>query len=998
MFRPRLACTFLRILLFAVLSSAYALSSQGRAPAGQSARAQTVAYQMYGIDFSPYENGQDPNKDPTVTADQIKARLTIIAPYTKWARSFSMTTGLENIPPIARSMGLKVAAGAWISKNLSQNDQEIANLIAAANAGNVDIAIVGSEALLRGDVTEAQLLAYMAQVRAAIPSSIPVTAADTWDVLLAHPNVIAASDVVFANFYPYWEGKSIDAAVCDVATNYLRLVAASGMKQVMVSEAGWPSGGNAYGAALPTPANEAQFALQFVTWARTYNVAYFYFEAFNEEWKVSQEGPQGAYWGIWDEYGNLKPWMQPIFDGQSLGSNCTGIPCGAGDPSVAFTFVPPYGDSSDYLEGQECHADQFSNDMAIYIKVGGGWWTKPTFASPVTPLNVDGSWTCNIRTGVGDEFATDIAGFLIRNTYSPPQLSGQSSLPTELYQNSLANLQVSRSVQSISGLVTISGYPLPGVAMGLTGAQNGSTLTAPDGKYSFYNLSSSGPDTVTPSDSPFTFTPPSQTFQTIVGNQMANFSATPVTYLLNVTKTGAGSGGVNSSDGTLNCGATCSYSYLAGDQVSLSATPTQGSVLSTWSGCDLIQNNVCMVAMNSNRTVSAKFDFVPAYAMIHTFSGPDGSVPYSTLAMDKAGNLYGTTFNGGAGYGTVFRLKLANGHWVLNPLYTFMGGSDGAGPTSGVVFGPDGSLYGTTTFGGGGGCNGIFLGCGTVYRLRPPLTACKSVLCPWTETVLYRFQGGSDGLYPMYGALLFDKAGDIYGTVYGGGVHAGEVYELTPSGGGYTFNTLYGFTGGADGGLPYSALVFDSAGNLYGTTSSGGNPGCELGCGVVFELTHGGSGWTEKVLYSFTGGSDGGEPFAGVIFDTQGNLYGGTFTDQGGGGGALFELTPSNGSWNFNLLYGLSGYGGPVNSLSLDSVTGNLYGTTSDDGANGWGGAFKLTPSSGGWTYEPLYDFTNGSDGAQPYGGLVIDSSGHLFGTTTHGGNNSNGVVYEIMP
>lgn len=257
-------------------------------------QAGTVSNPLYGIDFSPYENGQNPNINPYVSADQITARLQIIAPYTQWIRSFSMTTGLENIPPIARSFGLRVAAGAWISANLTQNDQEIANLITAANAGNVDIAIVGSEVLLRGDVSESQLIAHMTQVRQAIPSNILVTTADTYGELISHPNIIAASDVVFGNFYPYWEGQSINNAVCALVSEYNQLQSASGSKQIIVSETGWPSGGDAVGAAVPSPANAAQYSLQFVTWARSNNVAFFYFEAFNEEWKVRDEGPQGA--------------------------------------------------------------------------------------------------------------------------------------------------------------------------------------------------------------------------------------------------------------------------------------------------------------------------------------------------------------------------------------------------------------------------------------------------------------------------------------------------------------------------------------------------------------------------------------------------------------------------------------------------------------------------------------------------------------------------------
>ncbi len=1008
------------IPLFAVSSMPVSAQSSGRVvptdakpqlhsqakQTGNGNRSQTVSYPLYGIDFSPYENGQDPNKNPNVSADQIRARLQIIAPYTAWVRSFSVTTGLENIPPIAHSMGLKVAAGAWISSNSTQNNQEIGNLISAANAGNVDVAIVGSEVLLRGDISEAQLLAYMAQVRAAIPPNIPVTTADTYGVLLGHPNIIAASDVIYANFYPYWEGKEIDYALCALVADYNQLIQAAGSKQVIISEAGWPSGGNAVGAALPTPANAAQFFLQFVTWARANNVAFFYFEAFNEEWKVENEGPQGAYWGIFDEYGTLKPWMQPVFDGQTLGSNCTGVPCGPGNPSITFTYVPPYGALNAVLEGQECHVPPGNNAMAVYIKVNGGWWTKPYFSNPATPLNVDGSWTCNIRTGGIDEDATDIAAFLIPSTYSPPLLSGAPSLPQELYQNSLANLQTSRSVNSISGTITAGGYALPGVTVSLTGAENQTTQTAPDGNYSFYNLSFSGPYTVTPTSGQFTFNPQSQTFQTVVGNQVANFSTSPVSYLLTVGATGSGTGTIASSDSSINCGAACSYNYIAGDQVVLTASANQGSVLTSWTGCDLIQQNRCTVSMNSNRALTANFAPSPTLTKLHDFTGGlDGSVPYSTLVMDKAGNLYGTTLNGGVyGYGGVFQLKKLGNGWSVVPLYSFKGGNDGAGPLTGVVFGPDGALYGATTFGGGGTCQGgVYAGCGTVFRLTPPVTvACKTLFCPWNETVLHRFTGGSDGLYPMYGPLVFDNSGNIYGTTYGGGGvgrGAGVVYELTRLGNNWIETILYAFSGGPDGGLPFAGVILDSSGNLYGTTVAGGNSGCELGCGTVFQLTLSDSHWTENVLYTFTDGTDGGEPYAGVALDGGGNLYGATGLDGALGGGTLFQLAPSNGKWLFTLMYSLAGYdSGPQNSLLFDPQTGNLYGTTLGDGANGWGSAFKLTPSTGGWTYESLYDFTGGADGSQPYGSLLIDSSGNLYGTTAHGGNNSQGVIFQIKP
>ena len=244
--------------------------------------------------------------------------MQVIAPYTVWARSFSSTNGNENTPSVARQLGLKIAANAWISSNQAQNTVEISNLIAAANAGLVDVAIVGSEAILRNDVTVLQLIAYMQQVRQAIPSSIPVTTADVWGTFIANPSLIAASDVVFGNFYPYWEGTSISNAMCSLQQEYQQLVKASGSKTVVISETGWPSAGNAVGAAVPTVANANLFALQFLTWAHSNNIQSFYFEAFDEDWKVASEGPQGANWGLWDENASLKAGMGAFFNGEQV--------------------------------------------------------------------------------------------------------------------------------------------------------------------------------------------------------------------------------------------------------------------------------------------------------------------------------------------------------------------------------------------------------------------------------------------------------------------------------------------------------------------------------------------------------------------------------------------------------------------------------------------------------------------------------------------------------
>ncbi|MGB8889517.1 MAG: choice-of-anchor tandem repeat GloVer-containing protein [Candidatus Korobacteraceae bacterium] len=391
------------------------------------------------------------------------------------------------------------------------------------------------------------------------------------------------------------------------------------------------------------------------------------------------------------------------------------------------------------------------------------------------------------------------------------------------------------------------------------------------------------------------------------------------------------------------------------------------------------------------------------YQVIHNFTGADGELPDS-LTIGRGGSLYGTTYLGGqANAGTVYKLTPKNSAWVFSSLYSFSGVADGANPNATVTIGPDGDLYGTTV--GGGDSNGD----GTVFKLTPPATACKTALCPWTETVLHRFSGNPDGRWP-YAAVAFDNAGNLYSTTFSGGSggsgnNNGIVFKLTPSGGGWTESILYSFQAAGDGANPAAEVIFDNAGNLYSTAELWG-PGSN---GTVFRLTPSGGGWTEDTLYPFQGGNDGGYPYAGLISDQSGNLYGATTCDGSGAGGTAFQLTPSGGSWTFSLLHsftwnGTCTYGpGPWYSLTMDQA-GNLYGTTYEGGANGVGTVFKLAPSGGGWTYTDLYDFTPVSGGNSPYSNVVIDSQGNLYGTAAVGGTGSCGsngwcgVVWEITP
>lgn len=375
------------------------------------------------------------------------------------------------------------------------------------------------------------------------------------------------------------------------------------------------------------------------------------------------------------------------------------------------------------------------------------------------------------------------------------------------------------------------------------------------------------------------------------------------------------------------------------------------------------------------------------FTVLHSFTGgADGDQPTAGLTLDRAGNLYGTTTYGGTRHaGAVFKLAHSGAGWVLYPLYSFQGSADGGNPNARVVFGPDGSLYGTTT-------DGTPYGYGSVFNLRPPVASCRASFCPWTVNVLYSFTGHADGGAPEYGDLVFDSTGNIYGTTSAGGLQScgggscGVVFRLAHSNGGWTESPIYSFTGGNDGYEPYSGVIFDNAGNLYGTTFEGG----ANFTGTVYELTLSGAGWRETTLSSFVGES--GYPFGGVILDQQGNLYGTTIV-----GGTAFELQPDDGSWAYTLLHTFTGYAGPAGSLTRDAA-GNLYGTSEGDGLYQNGTVFKLTPSNGGWAYTDLHDFTGGRDGGFPVGSVAVDSQGNLYGTANSGGSDGGGVVWQITP
>jgi len=412
----------------------------------------------------------------------------------------------------------------------------------------------------------------------------------------------------------------------------------------------------------------------------------------------------------------------------------------------------------------------------------------------------------------------------------------------------------------------------------------------------------------------------------------------------------------------------------------------------------LVLFTLVLVALTVVASQSAQ---AQTFKVLHTFTGgADGGYPYAGLTMNRAGNLYGTAGGGGntggncgnAGCGTVFKLAHVGSGWVFTPIYSFTGGNDGSTPEAGVVFGPDGSLYGTTGYGGQYG-NGI------VFNLKPSPTACKAALCPWTETVLYSFPAGDSPL-PL-GDVVFDQVGNLYGSTLRGGsgcvYGCGTVYKLTSSRGAWTLSAVYDFQGTTDGAGPYG-VTLDNAGNLYGAADDGG----AYNEGTVFQLTTSGSGFIENTLHAFKY-SEGIFPESGLILDGSGNLYGST-TGGGDSSGTIFEMTPSDNGWSYMVLYKFAlKYGAPLDAPLAIDTAGNLFGTV-NRGSNG-GAIFKLSPGSGGWTFTSLYEFSGGSDGGGPLGNVAFDASANLYGTTEYGGTkggvcdpNGCGVVWEITP
>ena len=380
-------------------------------------------------------------------------------------------------------------------------------------------------------------------------------------------------------------------------------------------------------------------------------------------------------------------------------------------------------------------------------------------------------------------------------------------------------------------------------------------------------------------------------------------------------------------------------------------------------------------------------------SVIYNFqSYPNPYYPKSNLIFDEAGNLYGTTQGSGiVEEGTVYQLVPTSGAtWTLNSIHQFVGyPTDGDDPVAGLTIDEKGNLYGTTLAGGQGNA-------GVVFELSPQPEG------QWTESIPYYFSGFGD----PYGGVALYK-GSLYGTTtYGGADGAGTVFALSPSTrGDWTAAIIFSLTPGSDGLQSQGKPIFDGAGNLYATMDQNG----PNGWGTVLQVSPGADGnWNGRVLHAFTGRLDGGTVDGSLALDKSGNLYGTTYYGGEFGFGTVFELARgSDGRWTGKTLYNFTGgsdganpYAGPT----LDSE-GNVYGTAVNGGigfgtfGTGSGTVFELIPNGESWTEKTVYQFgTNDYDGVNPFGGVVFDTAGNLYGTTYRGGTDNLGTAFKIVP
>ncbi len=393
------------------------------------------------INFGPYTNpGQSPG-DAIIPEAQIKALLDSLQPYVEGIRTYGTEGGLEKIPQLAKERGFNVMVGIYLGPNSASNNIQIAKGIEIANAGYADYLIVGGEVLYNNFLTPAELIAYIEQVKAACPT-IPVTTADVYTDLIAHPEVADACDFIFPNIYPYYAGQPVECALQWFDQAFQSLMPVTDGKQIIISETGWKTAGPIVGDAIPSFANAVSYHRELLTWSQSTGVEVTIFAAFDEPWKIplNDDG-----WGLFFSDATLKPDMDSVFTPLLNPVNtwqCNEPPL-IGLDTLTLDYIPVTG-SFDDIRGHINYLNTCDYSIATYIKVGSGWWTKPTFAMPSVPVLCNGQWVVDYTGGGNDHLATDICFFLVPSTYIPPPCSGCGTIPADIYSNTIANECIQR--------------------------------------------------------------------------------------------------------------------------------------------------------------------------------------------------------------------------------------------------------------------------------------------------------------------------------------------------------------------------------------------------------------------------------------------------------------------------------------------------------------------------------------------------------------------------
>ena len=379
---------------------------------------------LYGVCFGPYIDGQDPTKNGSIDESQIRSRLSGVGSSVKWIRTYACTGGLEKTGSIAHEMGLKIATGAWLSSDTKANEKEIQSLINLGKSGDSDVLVVGNEALLRGDLTEEQVITYIRQVKSALPD-IPVTTVEPYTVWQSHPNLIDEVDLVYINLYPFWDRVEISKATPYAKEKFLDIQKIAKGKSVVISETGFPSAGDQVGSAVPSLENANRYFREIVAWSENENIPVFYFELYDEKWK-SNTGPEvEAHWGILNADGSRKLSFCP-----KQASTPT-VECK--NPSIEIMKYPETGEISPSISGVVRCADPDKDAIVVYIKVNQQWYgPKPYWNQPYTNFGKSGDWTCSVVTGGNDQNAESFAAYLLPRDVTPPNLEGMTNIPKEL--------------------------------------------------------------------------------------------------------------------------------------------------------------------------------------------------------------------------------------------------------------------------------------------------------------------------------------------------------------------------------------------------------------------------------------------------------------------------------------------------------------------------------------------------------------------------------------